>query len=143
MTPRGLYSTQTFFVNHTRDPVARFSFFRIPSPFAASHLSFSHVTSTSPKIASVTVFPLSLTATFAIVAWFSTTNRSMVFMSCLRWAKVDLDHVSCAARHFLIFNSTESFVSALTSPRYVNVEGSQHLTMLRSGLLAFSCFNKS
>merc|ERR1719261_1867104 len=54
-------------------------------------------------MASVTVFPLSLTATLAIVAWFSTTNLSMVFMSCLRWAKVDFDHVSCAARHLFIF----------------------------------------
>ena len=89
---------------------------------------------------SVTVFPESRTATLAMVAWFSTTNLSMVFMSCRRWAKVDWAQTSCAARHFLIFNSTESFVSALTSPRYVRVLGSQHLTILKSGL-AFSCLS--
>ena len=104
-------------MNQTSEPVARFSFLKMLSPFAAKYFSFSHVTSTSPKIASVTVFPESLTATLAMVAWFSTTNLSMVFMSCRRWAKVDFDHVSCAARHFLILSSTLSFVSALTSPR--------------------------
>eukprot|EP00613_Pedinella_sp_CCMP2098_P012711 CAMPEP_0171658082 /NCGR_PEP_ID=MMETSP0990-20121206/42702_1 /TAXON_ID=483369 /ORGANISM="non described non described, Strain CCMP2098" /LENGTH=74 /DNA_ID=CAMNT_0012239153 /DNA_START=135 /DNA_END=355 /DNA_ORIENTATION=+ len=59
-------------------PTSLASGLRYFSPWAMVHWNFSHEVSTSPIIASTTVFPLSRTDTRAMFSWFSNTNFSKV-----------------------------------------------------------------
>ena len=123
-------------MNQTIEPVSRDSGARTRSPFKASHFNFSHVTNTSPKIASVSVLPLSRTATRAIVAWLSTTNRSITRMSLRRCAKELVAHCSCAARQRATALTTSAGDVVGTVPRSASVQGSQHRTTLWSSVRA-------
>ena len=127
-------------MNHTRS-VARFSFRNTLSPFAASHFGGSAGRPALRDRISDGLAAIPHGHLRASPGSLLTVDGNMVFMNCLLCEKEDLTQTSCAARHFLIFDSTLSFVSARLR-RYVKVDGSQHLTILKSGF-AFSCFSKS
>ena len=97
-----------------------------------------------PKIASVTILPLSLTADLrdhvGCLVLDHKAKHGLHELPSLGEGRLGPDWLLRGPTFFnFLFNATCPSCRLGLRPRYVKVDGSQHLTILKSGL-AFSCF---